>query len=862
MPDREQEIERLQELWGVHRSNIRDLEKILARYGTDRPSHLLSSLEFEREQLQRVEEELAALQKGPLSPSPVESLAEQVHSLLEVMGYTVDEQYQADDQQHYMVCLVKVGLGRTHRVLIGSVEGAIERLQVEAFEAEVRNREAVEGLLITNSHVTPEAQKRAGATEGQVRLFTLSQFYRLLVDFEPYIRWFEGEYAHLEIEPYYVDLGCEKRLYDEQGQLVSQETCKPIDDYVDAWLRDPARRHISILGDFGTGKTWFCWHYAAKQMARYQADPDNQRLPVFIYLREYTKAGDIRQVITDLLVNRYEIKLTGGYKAFEKLNANGKLLLIFDGFDEMESRVGQRTMVRNFWELAKVVAVPGSKALLTCRTPYFKTAREVQQLFGRGEEAPPPDPEMVIDLRDRPEFEVMHLLEFTPEDVRLALQKRRPDDWEEYETQIQATYHLPDLAQRPVMLDMLVRSLPDLEKGATINPATLYEAYTGGWIRRSIHEDRRVLTNLKKARFFMEELAWEMFKRGEPTLHYSSLPQRVQRFFGLDQAEKSDHFAQDLRTQTYLRRDAAGHYSFAHRSFEEFFVARRLYKQLWTGVAPEMKINEEVRGFIYHLFEEQYPPYEPPQAPEGMVYVPPGPFIMGQGDDIWIVLLTEGFFMDRYPVTNARYRAFVEAGGYGRRKYWTAKGWAIKEQNGWTEPRFWRNYNFNAPDQPVVGITWYEAVAYCHWLAERTGKPYRLPTEAEWEKAARGLDGRMYPWGETFEEERCNTAESDIRKPTPVGHYSPQSDSPYGISDLAGNVWEWTSSLYRKYPYRVDDGREDVEANGWRVVRGGSWLNNQRYAHCAARDGYEPVNSHIRYIGFRVCVSGSSSSES
>ncbi len=874
MPDREKEIAHLAELRARHRTNIRSLEKMLAGYGMDRPLHLVNSLEFEQEQLQQVEAELAALQKGPVYTSPVERLTEQARSLLEVMNYTVDEQYQADDRQRYLVCRVEAGLGLTRRDLIGCVEGIIEKQQVEAFEAEVKNRKAAQGLLITHARISPGAQEWAEATKGRIRLFTLGQFYRLLIDFKPYIHWIEGEYARLKIEPHYVDLGCEKRLYDEQGQLLSRDTYKPIDDYVDAWLRDPARRHISILGDFGTGKTWFCWHYATKQMARYQADPDRQRLPVLITLRDYAKAVDIRQVITDLLINRYKIRLTGGYKAFEKLNADGKLLLIFDGFDEMESRVGRRTTVRNFWELAKVVAVPGSKALLTCRTPYFKTAREVQQLFGRGGEAPPPlDPEMVIDLRDKPEFEVVHLLKFTPEDIRLALQKRRPDDWEEYEAQIQATYNLPDLAQRPAMLDMIVQSLPDLERATTINLATLYEAYTDGWIERSIRGDRTVLTNLKKARFFTEELAWEMFERGEPTLHYSKFPERVKRFFGLEQAEEIDYFAHDVRAQTYLGRDEAGNYSFAHKSFGEFFVAKRLYKQLREGTtpemriggwgrdvpdvvfrpsfvpAPEMRINEEIRGFIYYLFEGQHPSYEPVKAPQGMVYVPPGLFIMGEGGETWIVRLAEGFFIDKYPVTNARYRAFIEAKGYMKWEYWTRGGWKARTMNSWTKPRYWDDSRFNAPDQPVVGVSWYEAMAYCRWLSEETGKLYRLPTEVEWEKASRGVDGRAYPWGDVFEAERCNTAASGIHRTTPVGYYSPQGDSPYGVSDLAGNVWEWCNNLYsRGYTYR-----DLMEAGAWRVVRGGSWGSDPEGALCASRVDLIPVHFDHN-IGFRVVL--------
>ncbi len=175
----------------------------------------------------------------------------------------------------------------------------------------------------------------------------------------------------------------------------------------------------------------------------------------------------------------------------------------------------------------------------------------------------------------------------------------------------------------------------------------------------------------------------------------------------------------------------------------------------------------------------------------------------------------EMVLLTRTPVTNAQYAAFVQATGHGQPEHW----------KGGRPPGDKRRH-------PVVYVSWHDAVAYCRWLAEVTGKPYRLPSEAEWEKGARGSDGRIYPWGNRWDAQRCNSGEGGPGDTTPVGAY-PQGASPYGLLDLAGNVWEWTRSLWGRevsrpafgYPYDAEDGREDPGAGDevLRVLRGGAF---------------------------------------
>jgi formylglycine-generating enzyme required for sulfatase activity len=227
---------------------------------------------------------------------------------------------------------------------------------------------------------------------------------------------------------------------------------------------------------------------------------------------------------------------------------------------------------------------------------------------------------------------------------------------------------------------------------------------------------------------------------------------------------------------------------------------------------------------------------------QSVVWISPGPFLMGSDKDqdsqAYNSELPQhevdlpGYWIGRYPVTVAQFRAFVEESGYEA------------DTHSLDDP----------DDHPVRYVSWDDASAYCRWLSEATGLAVRLPSEAEWEKAARGTGERIYPWGdEGPTDDLCNFGNRS-RGTTPVGRYSPQGDSPYGCADMAGNVWEWTRSLREDYPYDSADGREDPEAYGLRVMRGGAFLSRARLVRCACRYMSSP-SYHDRDFGVRVVVS-------
>ena len=239
-------------------------------------------------------------------------------------------------------------------------------------------------------------------------------------------------------------------------------------------------------------------------------------------------------------------------------------------------------------------------------------------------------------------------------------------------------------------------------------------------------------------------------------------------------------------------------------------------------------------------------PVKAEEVPPGMVLVPAGEFTMGLNEDRVKKMVeslggmvkyhdssnpahkvnVDAFYIDKYEVTNADYKKFVAATKHRIPLHWEDAGGDIptgKEKH------------------PVVYATWEDAVAYCEWAGKR------LPTEAEWEKAARGTDGRLFPWGDKFSRKALNYDKSRKNDTTKVGNYS-KGVSPYGCFDMAGNVWEWTADNYLPYPNNKYE--DEFYGKERYVLRGGSYLDAKYDAVSTMRSKFTPVTDDEN-VGFR-----------
>lgn len=254
------------------------------------------------------------------------------------------------------------------------------------------------------------------------------------------------------------------------------------------------------------------------------------------------------------------------------------------------------------------------------------------------------------------------------------------------------------------------------------------------------------------------------------------------------------------------------------RKAKEVFT---IYKEI-SGEADWDAIEDRLEDITEILKDEggneeetdEAPSVQPSETDEGMVLVPAGKFLYGTDKEEKVL---EAYLIDVNPVTNVQYGEFLEATNYRK-------------------PALWSDERYNQPDQPVVGVSWMDALKYCEWRGKQ------LPTEEQWEKASRGMDGRTYPWGEDIDPSKtCYSPDGEDQDIAAVGSFSEEA-SPFGCQDTVGLVWEWTSS-------------SETASPDLRIVKGGSWGDSpedQDFLSCHARTR-APVKEKNELVGFRCC---------
>jgi uncharacterized protein YjbI with pentapeptide repeats len=497
----------------------------------------------------------------------------EVASLYRLLGFEVKLNAKVSDRLVNIAAERKLGGSRIH-LIVETKEGRVteEELQRILERQKWVHDKLPRYRLVALSSIGFDGRAQTELEETGVDCVTYDELLHELVPLDEYVKGLISDYKKKINEQW---KGQDWFIRPQLSVDITYEKLAAV-DYIGKWLGDSRANLLTVLGDLGTGKSTLANFLAYNLANSFQDDPARHPAPVLIPLKEVRKEVSLEGII----INHFSRHGLPGinFSRFNYLIQNGKVILIFDAFDEMADRVRWDITQSNFRELRRAAERDG-KVILTCRTHYFKDRDEQVKLIGEGPRLSEIETELYKELRQQSGAEVVYLQEFDDDQIQDYLHKARPQSAEEDWRKIQEIYNLKELAHRPLLLDMIVQSLPKLEAGMPINAANLYKVYTQFWIDREEKDKGRILDKEIK-HSLMLELAWRMWFEEKDEIHYHELIPFVEKLI-VDKViefgdEEIEDIAREMQAATFLKRDDIGNFSFMHRSFMEYFVARKL----------------------------------------------------------------------------------------------------------------------------------------------------------------------------------------------------------------------------------------------------------------------------------------------
>jgi tetratricopeptide (TPR) repeat protein len=528
------------------------------------------------------------------SQIPSTLLANEIRIWLRAINYEVSEPREQKNigATDILATMNKGTIEQT--VLIRCIDGNINKKQLMDLADEFSSN--FQCWLITNNKISDEIRD-ASLQLKNIRVLKFSEIFDDTI-WKPYFDSLEASILRDDLDKIYVDINCYKGTWIE-NKSYDKEPPMSLDKYIDNWLKQGNNNHISILGGFGSGKTWFCRHYAYIQLKRFLEDPINERMPFLITLREFTKSLGISQLINDAFFEKYNLPFLGsGFDVFQDLNRQGKLLLLLDGFDEMAQKVNYNIAINNFEELAKLVD-ENSKVILTSRSEFFRQEEEVDAIFRKESSSIYPERFEIINLDSLNKDQIKQIIE-NRIDLSSNSEKNQINRERTASSLIKRIFqdnNLTELAQKPVMIQLLLNSIDEIEKELNIKQmdrtnvkpyalpnvlsSRIYLNATNKLILRNILE-KRSFTSVEDKIIFLCELAWEMLRTGQWRLHYKAFPEKIKEHFSERIVGEGDldNWDYDVRTQTLFKRNVEGYYEFDHRSIAEYFIAYKFALEL------------------------------------------------------------------------------------------------------------------------------------------------------------------------------------------------------------------------------------------------------------------------------------------
>ncbi|ALG06503.1 restriction endonuclease [Kibdelosporangium phytohabitans] len=449
-------------------------------------------------------------------------------------------------------------------------------------------------LYVSRNGFTAEARTFAGS-HANVSVMTFDELESQLVDFTPYIDGYC--YAYERSDGMFHDGDIYGRFVEPAARAEDRRILPSLTQAAKDWLARPNDNLLFLLGEYGSGKTSFCRNFTyelLRERGSQGVGPD-MPLPILFNLREYRDALNIRQLVTDSLINQYGVALAS-FQAFERACSTGRILLVLDGFDEMAATADESTIAKCFGQFY-ILAALNVKVLLTCRSNFFSSHADLLELV-RNFSIDVPDPESGDDFRIsfKHHGRILTVEPWDKQRVRTFITTHAGAQADDIIASIEKIHDLSDLCSRPVLLDMVLQTMPELLAARTpINSAALYEQYTGKW---TLRDNWRVNTPSTLRQSFCEELAFFMHRVDVLSISAAQLNEIVATTMAefADVPEKLEELRSDIQTCSFLTRSAADEFRFAHKSFMEFFVARRAVDNL-INRREEAQVEAESEPF-------------------------------------------------------------------------------------------------------------------------------------------------------------------------------------------------------------------------------------------------------------------------
>jgi uncharacterized protein YjbI with pentapeptide repeats len=444
------------------------------------------------------------------------------------------------------------------------------------------------GVLVSSVGITQDA--RTLCDGNFIQCFTLEDLKRRIADLVPYL---EGIVAGEDLPHEYKELIAKNAFVSLASHTEGGVNIESVTDYIENWLMGSGQL-LTILGEYGSGKTTTSL-YMAQKLAAASLRGSDCRLPILIDLKRFNRSFTLRTYLTDFLLHQQSINIRS-FSVFEKLNREGRFVLIFDAFDEMATHAEPAVVFKYLDEILSLQE-GNAKVLLTCRTSVFKDQADLDRVKS--------GTDLYSLLHKHVGYQVLFLDSLTEEQLQHYLSCHYGDRWTEFYCALSARNDLRSLAERPILLNMIVSTIHSAESLSAVNTSRVYTLYTDIWVQR---DNWRCHLRPEQRKEISEVLAYKLVTTGMSSVHHRELLYWISDYFS-DRVTSDilDQYAHEVRTCTFLRNDMQGFYSFVHRSFAEFFTARYMLGQLARGVRTVLlhPVSLETYDFLAQLIENE-----------------------------------------------------------------------------------------------------------------------------------------------------------------------------------------------------------------------------------------------------------------